>query len=219
MRGRIRGAALAIGVACVLSGVAIAATPWAVYRDSVNQFSVAVPKTWVMVPGLRAAALRLAASYEKKGEARQATLVRSYLADNYQSGENRVLDGIQYPIQTSPILTDFLLVKDHLPQSLKSNQTTLKLIARSIFASLSKAAGVKMNGKSPTSIRLKAGDAMVFSGTVPAVGFGGRRTGFAFYILLGPNRTEWQFEFRTDSRQLRGDVVLFRRIATSLKFG
>jgi hypothetical protein len=207
-----------VALSCAIASDAVGATGWTVYRDQVNQFRLATPTGWIMVPGSRQAASRLAASLKRKGKVRQATLVRSYLADNYQSGENRVVDGIQYAIRTSPILTDFFLVKDHLPKSPKSDPTTLRIIAGAIFDGLAKQSGVRMTTKAPRSVRLHGGDGIAFSGTVPAVGFGGRKTGFAFYVLLGPANTEWQLEFRTDSRQLSADGPLFRQIADSLEF-
>jgi hypothetical protein len=219
MKRTARAVALLVGVACLVSGAAPAATAWTVYRDTANGFSISTPKPWVLVPGSRAEAQRLAASYEKKGETRQATLVRAYLADNYQSGEDRVLDGIQFPTRTSPILTDFVFVKDHLPSGMKSDPDTLSLIAQTIFGGLAKQHGIKLNTKAPTDLRLPAGNAIEFSGSGPAEGFGGRRTGFDLYMLLGPARTEWQIEFRTDSTRLGADRPLFRRIAESLRFG
>jgi hypothetical protein len=203
-------------LACAFASVAIASTGWAVYRDQANGFSIAAPTGWVMVPGSRPAALSLAASFEKKGESRKASLVRSFLADNSQSGEDRVVDGVQYPVQTSPMFTDFVLVKDHLPKGLASDQTTLRLIGNAIFDEFAKQSGAKLTTASPRQIRLSSRTVIEFSGAIPAVGFGGRKAGFAFYILLGPNRTEWQIEFRTDSRRLGADASLFRRIAASL---
>jgi hypothetical protein len=207
-----------LAVACTLAAGAAAATRWAVYRDTVNQVSIATPAKWVRVPGSRAAALRLIASLRKRGETRQATLVRWYMDDNSQSGEDRIVDGIQYPIRTSPILTDFVLVKSRLPKSLKSDPATLDVIAKAIFVEFLKD-GSRMTTGDPVKIRLPAGRAEVLSGAVTAAGFGGRKTGFAIYILLGPGRTEWQIQFRTDSRQLDADGPLFRRIADSLRLG
>jgi hypothetical protein len=199
----------------VVASVAIASTGWVVHRDQSNHFQIATPGQWVIIPGLRSAALSVAASLKKRSKLRQATIVRSYLADNYQSGENRVLDGVQYPIQTSPILTDFLIVKDHLPSGVSSDSRTLSALGDVLFGGLAKERGVHMTTKKPVHLRLHAGEAVSFSGAVLASGFGGALTGFTFYLFLGPQREEWQIEFRTDSRHLAGDAALFRRIAAS----
>jgi hypothetical protein len=213
----MRNAALATLViaSLAIASVAAAGSAWTTHRDQANHFRIAAPSQWVIIPGSRAAATKLATSLEKQNKVRQATLVRSYLADNYQSGENRILDGVQYPIQTSPILTDFFLVKDELPSGLKSNSNTLNLIGDALFSGFVKQPGVHMTTRKPVHLKLPAGEAVLFSGTVPADGFGGRSTGFAFYSLLGNGKDEWQIEFRTDSRSLSRDGALFRRIADS----
>jgi hypothetical protein len=157
----------------------------------------------------------LATSFEKNGKPQQATLVRAYLADNRQSGEDRVLDGIQFPIPRAAPITDFFFVKDHLPKGMKSNSTTLNRVGKAFFDGFHNDPTFTLT-TGLTQFRLAGGEAVAFQGT--ALGTSGKKKGFAFYVLLGPGNTEWQFEFRTDGRRLNANSTLFWWIANSLRF-
>ena len=183
--------------ACLLGAVftADAATGWTVHRGAADGFQIATPSSWLAVPGSPTAANKLAAALQAQGKVAAARLVRAYAADNASSGENRVLDGIQFPIRTSPTRTDFYLVKDHWPKGFTSDRTSVGILGEALFMHLKKLPGFRMTTKNPTFLTLPAGFAASWSGTV------GAHIGFTWYLLGGPRNSEWQLELRTESAE------------------
>jgi hypothetical protein len=196
-----------------------AGSSWRAYRDHTNGFAIETPASWVLVPGSSRLATRLALNLEKSGNRKRAALVRDASRGNFESSMGRaVLDGIQFPVQTTPILTDFMLSRNLLPVGVASDSATLKAIASEELGTLASTPGVRM--LSPKSRLVTLGNiyARTFTGSIPAPKYGqGVRTGFEFFVLLGPGRALWQIEFRTSATHLSADIPLFERISHSLR--
>jgi hypothetical protein len=194
-----------------------AAAGWMTHRDKADGFQVASPSTWIVLPHSKAAALRLAAALTRQGKAHQAGLVRSYATDGWQNTPTRVFDAVVYPAPAvSPIATDVLIDRRPLPPGTKADASTLRAAGNGIFDSLKSSSGVKMGTKKPLFVSLSGGNAAFMYGTVVASGFGGLKTGFLSYFLLGHGFI-WQVELRTDSRYLGSTTPNFLRVAESFR--
>jgi hypothetical protein len=217
-----RAAALTVatflGCAALLPSSGAASTPWRTHIDQVNHFALATPSGWIWIPHTKSAALRLAASLRAQGRLHQAALVKSFATDAWQTDPTRIFDAIAYPATGSPIATDLVVTRKALPSGVSPTQSSLKEIAQVLYDGFKSQRGTKMREPRPLAVSLDANPSYLISGSVPAVGFGGRRTGFVLYLLID-RRGLYSVTFRTDSSYLSSQHDLFRRIARTARLG
>lgn len=207
----------AVAVGALVFVVGAAAAGWTTHRYKADGFQVATPSGWIVLPHSKAAALRLAATLARQGKAHQAGLVRSYATDGWQNTPTRVFDAVVYPPPAvSAIATDVLVDRRPLPPGTKADKSTLRTVGNEIFDSLKSSSGVTMGTKKPLFPSLSGGSAAFMYGTAVASGFGGLKTGFLSYFLLGHGFI-WQVELRTDSRYLGRTTPSFLKVAESFR--
>jgi hypothetical protein len=177
---------------------------------------VGTPYSWIWIPKTRAATFRLAKKLRNEGKVHQAALVASYATDAWQSDPVRIFDAVAYPTTGSPIATDLVLTRRALPGGVAPTQASLRTVADAQFNELKSASGVRLTVPRPRSVVLKAATSVMYSGSVNAVGFGRRRTGFEIFLFIDVHGL-YEAEFRSDNAYLDKEMPLFRQIANTIK--
>jgi hypothetical protein len=214
MGRRLGVVAIVAGLLCAGSASAGRPSAWRTYQ-SASGFRIAVPATWLLVPQSADKLKALITHLQKSGQLGKARLLRSYASDKYQHPLDRVFDAVQWPELPGPIATDAIVTKRSL-SGLKPTPSTLRAVANYVASQLGRDPGVTLGSKRAQAVRLAGGLSYLIYGTATASGFGGERTGFANYLLIGHGAI-WEIEFRTNSRYLGRLAQLFRRIAGTFR--
>jgi hypothetical protein len=165
------------------------------------------------VPQSHPAQASLITRLENSGERQRAGVIHEYETDKYEAVAGRVFTAVQFPeLSATPIATDVNVGWKSLPPR-DLNPKALDEIATIVFDQMKAGAGLEMGD--PQLVQLHAGPSYRMEGSAATSGFGGARTGFVFYLVLG--RTGLlQVMFRTDLRYLDSEARTFRTIANTL---
>ena len=215
VRAIVLAGVLAAG-ALLVSAPLAANSGWTLHSVPSAHFSIATPAAWVAIPQSRAGQQALVRSLQREGRSDALKVLREFVGDHWQHVASRKLDAVELP-QTLPsdIATDVIVDVKPLPTGVSEDQSTLKQIVTGLYGQLKTSSGMHL--EKPAAVRLEAGPSYLLFGSATASGFGGARTGFAFYLLLHAGHI-YSIECRTDARFFDAHAALFRRIAGTFRY-
>jgi hypothetical protein len=196
-------------LAAALAGLAVAGGSWRTVADRAGAFTIAVPKSWQIVPVSDAALENRVVRLQRQKRLALAAQYASVAASRRGAGTFR-FEAFAWPAPAGPIVPDVAVRVDRVAAT-----ATLGGIASGYVRSLSAPRGAVVLQRHALSV--PAGSAYEVRGTVPVGGTKHTRSAYDVYLLLRRARL-YSISLRDSESRLAADAPLMRRVVWSFRF-